>query len=74
MATSKTLEMDFATELGTTQSIKIYEAKEDLTAEQVATAMDSIVTANIISGTGGNLTGKIAARVVTTDSSEFTLV
>jgi hypothetical protein len=74
MAAQRVLEMDFATELGKTQRIRIYDAKEDLTPAQVAAAMDSIVTADIFTGTGGNFTGKISARVVTTDSSEITLV
>jgi hypothetical protein len=70
----RTLEMTFNTELGKTKVIRVYEAKEALTGAEVAAAMDSIIDANIFSGTGGNLTGKIKAQVITTTSADMTLV
>jgi hypothetical protein len=74
MADVRTLEMDFNTELGRTQRIRIYDAKDPLTSAEVADAMDTIIAKNIFTGTGGNLTGKIQARVVVTDSSDMVLV
>ena len=74
MAAVRTLEMDFNTELGRTQRIRIYNAKDPLTGPEVAAAMDSIITKNIFTGTGGNLTGKLDARIVITDSNALTLV
>lgn len=74
MAASRILEMDFNTELGKTQRIKIYDAKDPLTGAEVATAMDSIIAKNIFTSTGGELTAKIDARIVTTESSELSLV
>ena len=74
MAVARTLEMDFNTELGRTQRIRINDAKDPLTGAQVAAAMDSIINKNIFTGTGGNLTAKIDARVIVTDSSGLDLV
>jgi hypothetical protein len=74
MAAQRTLEMDFNSELGRTQRIRIYDAKDPLTGAEVAAAMDSIITKNIFTGPGGNLTGKIDARLVITDSTDLDLV
>lgn len=74
MAAIRILEMDFNTELGRTQRVRIYDAKDTLTGAEVAAAMDNIIAKNIFTGTGGNLTGKIGARVVSTDSSDIVLV
>jgi hypothetical protein len=71
---SRVLEMTFSTELGTSKTMRVIDAKESLTGTQVATAMDSIVAKNIFSSTGGELTGKIKAQIVTTTSSDLTLV
>jgi len=68
------LEMTFSTELGTNKTIRVYEAKAALTGAEVAACMDNIVAKNIFTGTGGQITGKIKAQVVTTTSAELTLV
>ena len=74
MAAQRILEMDFNSELGRTQRIRIYDAKDPLTGAEVAAAMDSIITKNIFTGPGGSLTGKIDARLVVTDSTDLDLV
>lgn len=74
MAAVRTLEMDFNTELGRTQRIRVYDVKDPLTGAEVAAAMDTIIAKNIFTSTGGNLTAKIEARLVTTDSSDLILV
>jgi hypothetical protein len=74
MATTRILEMDFNSELGRTQRIRIYDAKEPLTGAEVAAAMDIIITKNIFTSVGGELTAKIDARIVATDSSTLSLV
>lgn len=71
---AKVLEMTFSTELGKNHKLRVYEAKEDLTPEQVAAAMDAIVAKNIFSGNGGEFTGKVSARVVTTSIDDINLV
>lgn len=68
---ARVLEMSFSTELGKTQTIRVNDAKETLTAAEVKAAMDNIVAKNIFSGTGGIITGKISARVTTSSSSEL---
>jgi hypothetical protein len=70
---AKVLEMQFATELGRSQTIRVYEAKEDLTDAEVIAAMDNIITKNIFSGTGGALTGKLSAQIVTTTTQDISL-
>jgi len=68
------LEMTFSTELGKSKVIKVYEAKDPLTGAAVAACMDNIISKNIFTSTGGNLTGKVKAQVVITTSSDVTLV
>ncbi len=74
MATTRTLEMSFNTELGTTQRIRVYDAKDTLTGAEVAAAMDLIIAKNIFTGTGGNLITKAGAQVIVTDTTEISLV
>jgi hypothetical protein len=74
MSAQRILEMDFSTELGKTQRMRVYEARADLTGSDVNTAMDNIVSKNIFSGSSGQLTGKVGARIVSTDSNDLDLV
>ena len=68
------LEMTFSTELGKSQTLRVYEAKADLTGAQVAACMDNIIAKNIFSGSGGEITGKVKAQVITTTSADLSLV
>lgn len=68
------LDMTFSTELGKTKTLRVYDAIDPLTGAEVAAAMDSIITSNIFAGTGGNLTGKVKAQVITTTSADMTLI
>lgn len=68
------LEMDFSTELGRTKTIRVYEAKEALSAAEVSACMDNIVAKNIFTGPGGNIIGKTGAQIVVTTTTELTLV
>ncbi len=74
MAAQVLLEMDFQTELNKPFRMRVYDAKADLTGAQVNTAMDNIIAKDIFSVTGGNLTGKIGAQLVTKETSELSLV
>ena len=74
MAIQKTLEMDFATELNRTHRIRIYDVSEDLTPAEVSAAMGQIITANIFSGSGGELTGKVNARIITKETEDISLL
>lgn len=70
---SRVLEMVFTTELGTTKTMRVIDAKDPLAGAEVAAAMDTLIAKNIFSGSGGNLTGKVKAQVVTTTSAGVAL-
>jgi hypothetical protein len=71
---ARVLEMIFSTELGSSKTIRVADAKDPLSGAEVTAAMDTIVAKNIFSGSGGALTGKIDARVLTTTSTDIALV
>ncbi|HBQ25234.1 MAG TPA: DUF2922 domain-containing protein [Syntrophomonas sp.] len=73
MAAQRTLEMNFATELNRTHNIRVYDVREDITASEISTTMDNIISKNVFDSNSGNLTGKIGARVVVKDTEEFDL-
>ena len=74
MAVQKTLEMDFATELNRTHRIRIYDVRDDITPAEISAAMDQIITANLFSGSGGELTGKVNARIITKETEDISLL
>ena len=47
MAVQRTLEMDFATELGRTHRMRVYDIRADITAAEISVTMDSIINKNI---------------------------
>jgi hypothetical protein len=67
MAVTQTLRMTFLNESGNNVSISLDNPKDDLTAAQVQTAMDLIITKNIFISTGGDLVSKASARIIDTD-------
>lgn len=71
---SRVLEMTFNTELGNSKTMRVIDAKDPLSNAEVGAVMDAIIAKNIFSGTGGDLTGKIKAQIVTTTASEIALV
>lgn len=73
MATQRILDMGFNTELGKTQRIKIHDAKDPISGSEVAAAMDEIIGKNIFDSSGGDLSSKKDARLVTTDITELSL-
>mgnify|MGYP000963235428 CR=1 FL=1 len=74
MAVQRILEMDFATELGKSVRLRVYDVKADATGAQVSSLMDTIVTKNIFTSTGGILTGKLSARVINKETSDLSLI
>lgn len=58
METTRVLEMTFTTELNKKHVIRVADARSDITASEVAEAMDNIISKNIFSGTGGELVEK----------------
>jgi len=67
MAVTQTLRMTFLNESGSNVSLSLDNPKDDLTAAQVQTAMDLIITKNIFTSTGGDLVSKASARIIDTD-------
>jgi len=70
----RTLEMVFTTDLNKKQTIRVSNARTDLTAAQINAAMDNIISKNIINGSAGSLTGKAGARIVTRDTNDINLI
>ena len=71
---ARVLEMTFNTELGNSKTMRVIDAKDPLSNAEVTAVMDAIIAKNIFSSTGGDLTGKIKAQIVTTTASEVALV
>ena len=71
---ARVLEMTFNTELGNSKTMRVIDAKDPLSNMEVVAVMDAIIAKNIFSSTGGDLTGKIKAQIVTTTASEIELV
>lgn len=74
MAVSRTLELDFLTQLSKTHKLRVHNAKENLDSGEISNAMDNIITANIFSGSGGELTTKKGARMIVKETTDFDLI
>ncbi|MGE5423681.1 MAG: DUF2922 domain-containing protein [Ignavibacteriales bacterium] len=72
MAT-RTLEMTFSNVAGKNSTIRVSDARTDLTAAEVSNAMDLIVARNIFATSGGDLVAKVGAQVVAREVQEITL-
>ncbi|NLE27417.1 MAG: DUF2922 domain-containing protein [Clostridiaceae bacterium] len=73
MAVQRTLEMDFATELGKTQRMRVYDIRADITAAEISSTMDLIISKNIFGSATGDYTGKVGARLISRDVESFDL-
>ncbi len=60
----ETLRMIFKNEEGRNVAIVVPDPDSELTASEVETVMDSVVTRNIFTTTGGDITAKVRAEVV----------
>lgn len=69
----RTLEMVFANAAGRRVTVRVASARADLTSEEVGQAMGQIITKNIFTSTGGDLTSQLGARVVTREITELEL-
>ncbi len=74
MNIQRTLELDFLSQLNKTHRLRVYNAKNDISPQEIAAVMDEIIDKNIFSGSGGELTGKIGARMVIRETTEYDLV
>lgn len=71
---ARVLELVFNTELGTSKTMLVTDAKDPLVGAEVTSAMDTIITKNIFSSPSGELVGKIKAQIITTTSADVSLV
>lgn len=60
----KQLELYFLTEMGRTVRIVVHDPKDDLTEEEIETAMQTIIDANAFYTAGGELVASKEARLV----------
>ena len=63
----ETLRMIFKNQEGRTVAISVPDPDTAITALEVEACMDSVITRNIFTSTGGDLTGKVRAEVVARD-------
>lgn len=71
---SSTLEMTFITELGGRLKVSLADPRQDITATEVESAMNTIIEKNIFSSTTGDAAAIHSARVVTKDIEEIIAV
>lgn len=74
MTESKKLVMIFRNSAGKNVSISIDDPKDDLTEEQIKTAMELIVEKNVFKKNDYAFVEAVEAKIVTTDTTEYDLV
>ncbi len=67
----KTLIMTFINQEGKKASLRLNGVKEDLTEEQISSAMDIIVTNNLFLSSGGELKAKDSAQIVEKNIAKY---
>jgi len=63
--------MTFADAGGNRFIITIPDPRDDLTQDEILSAMDTIIQKNIFQGRGGDLISKLDARIVETSSTDY---
>lgn len=66
MNTEKELELKFRNAAGQSRTITVKNPKDGLTKEEVDTAMNAIMAANVFTSNGGDLVEAVEGRVRTT--------
>ena len=74
MEENKKLVMTFKNEVGKEVSISIEDPKDDLTEQQIKTAMELIVEKNIFKKKNYGFVSAVKAEVVNTQTTEYDLV
>ncbi len=64
MATTTVLRMIFTDEEGRNRAINVQDPDPAITSSEVETVMDSVISKNVFSTTGGDLVGKVKAEIV----------
>ena len=71
---SKRLIMTFKTTDDKSVSLSIDDPREDITEEEIKTAMDLVVSKNIFAPGGSDTSKSVSAKVVVTDTTGYDLV
>jgi len=71
---TKRLELIFQNVAGRRTTLAVQDPRDDLTAEEVMTAMELIISRNIFTSPGGDLAAITGARVVTRDVQDIVTV
>ena len=74
MELNRKLVMTFKTTDDKKVSLTVYNPREDLTEEEVKTAMELIKEKNIFAPGGADLASLVSAKVVETDTTNYDLV
>ena len=74
MELNRKLFMTFKTTYDKKVSLTIYNPREDLTEEELKTAMELIKEKNIFAPGGADLASLVSAKVVETDTTNYDLV
>lgn len=68
-----TLELLFLNEEGKSVKISVDDPRPDVTPEELETAMDAIIAANVFTSSGGNFVEAVGARVIERNVTEIEL-
>jgi len=71
ITTSQTLRMVFRSQGGTSMTISLDNPRTDVTAAEIETAMDTIITKNVFSTNGGDLVSKYDIKIVDKTSNDL---
>lgn len=63
--------MVFQNQAGNNVSISLTDIKDNITADEIKTAMNLIVSKNIFDSTGGSLVSPMSANVITREVQEI---
>lgn len=71
MATTKVLRLVFKNQNGSNFSLTLPNPRPDVTPEEVAAVMDTIIARNIFHTSGGDLVTKFDIRIIETNTSDL---
>ncbi|SHJ14363.1 DUF2922 domain-containing protein [Desulfosporosinus lacus] len=71
VTTNKVIRLTFTTVAGKTFSITLPNPRADLTKAEAEAVMDTVISRNIFTTTGGDLVGKRDIRVVDTSTNDL---